>query len=58
MGASKATRLAILTAKNGDSISAGQGNTDLRPTAWTNDAARQAQVIRENFKRRRPLRHF
>jgi hypothetical protein len=58
MGASKATRLAILTAMDGDSTSAGQGNTNLPHTAWINDAARLAQVIRENFKRRRPLRHF
>lgn len=58
MGASKATRLAILNAIDGDSTRAGQGNTDLRHTAWINDAARLAQVIRENFTRRRPLRHF
>jgi len=58
MGASKATRLAILTVTDDDSTSAGQGNTDLRHTAWINDAARLAMVIHENFKRRRPLRHF
>lgn len=34
MGASKATRLAILTAMDGDSTSAGQGNTNLPHTAW------------------------
>jgi hypothetical protein len=58
MGASKATRLVVLIATDGNSTSAGQGNTDLRLTAWINDAARLAQVIREHFKRRRPLRHF
>jgi hypothetical protein len=57
MGASKATRLAILTAMDGNCISAGQGNIDLRHTAWINDAARLAQVIRGHFKRRRLLRH-
>jgi hypothetical protein len=58
MGASKTTRLAILTATNDDFASAGQGNADLWQTAWINDAARLAQVIRGHFKRRRLLRHF
>ena len=58
MGASKDTRLPILTATDGDFASAGQGNADLWHTAWINDAARLAQVIRGHFKRRRLLRHF
>jgi hypothetical protein len=58
MGASKASRLAILTATDDDFTSADQGNADPRYTAWTNDAARPAQVIRENYKRGRPLHHF
>jgi hypothetical protein len=33
MGASKATRLVVLIATDGNSTSAGQGNTDLRHTA-------------------------
>jgi hypothetical protein len=43
--------LGVLTATDSNSTSAGQGNTDLRHTAWINDAARLAQVIREHFKR-------
>jgi hypothetical protein len=56
MGASKGTRLPILTATDGDFTSAGQGNADLWHTAWLNDAARLTQVIRGHFQRRRLLR--
>ena len=58
MEASKATRLAGLTSTDGNSTSAGKGNTDLRHRVRINDTPRLAQVIREHFKRRRPLRHF
>src|SRR5262245_31285054 len=58
MGASKASRLAILTATDDDFTSADQGNADPRYRAWINDAARLAQVIHEDYQTRTPTAPF